>query len=219
MISYIENSKTFVIETPNSSYAMRVDKIGMLRNLYYGEKLANVAEVELERNGELLQEVLPARVEYLTKEGQLYYEPCIFATFSDGTRDLKLRYKSHTTENTDKTEKLTIVLKDEFYDFEVALNYTIYEGLDLISKNAVITNNCEDKVTVSKMKSGSLYTQWNAPMKLMHLGGTWEREYQKQFVDLGETTGKYTIDNTRTICSSHQGFCPSGVYLKTSYTS
>ena len=97
MISYIENSKTFIIETPNTSYAMRVDKIGMLRNLYYGEKLANVAEVELERDGELLQEVLPARVEYLTKEGQLYYEPCIFATFSDGTRDLKLRYKSHKT--------------------------------------------------------------------------------------------------------------------------
>lgn len=204
MIYYNDTSKTFVIETPNTSYAMRVDKIGMLRNLYYGEKLVNVAEVELERDGELLQEVLPARVEYLTKEGQLYYEPCIFATFSDGTRDLRLRYKSHTVEKSDKTEKLTIVLKDEFYDFEVALNYTIYEGLDLISKNTVITNNCEDKVTVSKMKSGSLYTQWNAPMKLMHLGGTWGSEYQKQFVDLGETMGKYTIDNTRGVCSAHQ---------------
>ena len=102
MIYYNDTTKTFVIETPNTSYAMRVDKIGMLRNLYYGEKLTNAAEVELERDGELLQEVLPARVEYLTKEGQLYYEPCIFATFSDGTRDLKLRYKSHKTENTDK---------------------------------------------------------------------------------------------------------------------
>ncbi len=115
-----------------------------------------------------------------------------------------MRYKSHTVESTDKTETLTIVLKDEFYDFEVALNYTTYEGLDLISKNAVITSNCEDKVIVNKMKSGTLYAPWNAPIKLFHLAGFCNSEYQKQFIDLDVTQGKYTIDNTRGVGSAHQ---------------
>ena len=203
MIFYNDTTKTFVIETPNTSYAMRSDKIGILRNLYYGEKLSNAEEIILEQDGSVLQNTVPARVEYLTKEGHLFYEPCVFASFADGTRDLRLRYKSHIIDKTDKTEKLTIVLKDEFYDFEVALNYTVYEGLDLISKNAVITNNCDDKVILNKMKSGSLYTLWNMPLKLLHLAGTTEAEYQKQFVNLGETIGKYTIDNTRGVCSSH----------------
>ncbi len=87
MIVFNENKKSFVINTPNTSYSMRIDKLGILRNLYYGKRLNDASEVSMEIDGVLQPALLPARTEYITKEAYSCNEPSVFAIFSDGTRD------------------------------------------------------------------------------------------------------------------------------------
>lgn len=204
MIAYNEKTRRFTLETENTSYFMCIDSIGMLRNLYYGEKLISAEDVELEQPQITFEDtVLPQRMEYITKERLFCKEPDILTRFPDGTRDLRLRYKSHDIKSGENFQELTIVLKDEFYDFEVALGYKIYEGLDLIEKNAVITNNCEGEVVLDRARTASLYPAFNEKLKLMHLAGTWGSEYRYQNVKL-DTIGKYTISNNRGVCAAHQ---------------
>lgn len=204
MISYNEVSKKFTINTPNTSYFLGIDADGVLRNLYYGEKLNSAEDVDfINNNISNYHSNQPPRIEYISREKLVYHEPCIFAQFPDGTRDLRLRYKDYEIVENGKQHRLSVTLEDEFYDFEVTLNYTVYEGLDLISKNAVIKNMGTDEVKLSNMKSGTLYPKWYTSLKLLHLSGTWNSEFQKQIFEL-DKQGKFTLDNTRGVCASHQ---------------
>ena len=204
MITYNSESKKFSIQTKNSSYFMSVDSTGRLRNLYYGDKISCVDEtfaeidsINVDRRGVRT----PFRGEYITADKFTYQEPCLFGEFGDGTRDIQLVYKSHTVTDCKNCQKLSIVLKDNFYNLEVTLNYTVYEDLDLISKNSVITNYCKEPVTLSKIKSGTLYPVWNRPLRLLHLHGMHLAEYQKAYTQLGR--GKFTMENHRGVCASH----------------
>ena len=203
MIKYFEDSRKFSIQTENSSYFMGIDEDGRLRNLYYGEKINNAQDVDFDMkliSGAFTQDTrFHPKQEYITREKLIFSEPCLFGEFDDGTKDFQLLYKSH--EITEDGKKLSITLKDIFYDLEVVLNYQVYEGLDLISKNAVIKNLCNQAVVLNKMKSGTLYPTWNRPMRLTHLAGTWGEEYQKLQINLQK--GKFTIDNTRGTCAAH----------------
>ena len=206
MITYNEQSKRFAVITEKSSYFMCIDEDMRLRHLYYGERIENPDEVTFELP--FIKGILkpgthfPFKAEYITKEKTQFLEPCLFSEFEDGTRDCQLIYKSHSIEKTPDGEKLSIVLCDRFYKIEVVLNYVIYNGLNLISKNTVIKNTGEKSIKLTKMKSGTMYPEWNRPMRLMHMAGRWGAEYQKKYMDL--TQGKFTIDNTRGNCATHQ---------------
>lgn len=200
-ITYYESEKIFSIQTPNASYFLKVDKEGGLRNLYWGGKIENPTDVEFELEGfpYAYHFPHPYREEFLTRHRQFYDEPCLLAEFADGTRDVRLQYKSHEISKTETGEKLTIVLQDEYYAFSVELNYLTYQGIDLLSKNAVIINYGKNDVKLTKMQSGTMYTAWNRPMRLMYMDGRWGREYQKKTMQL--QTGRFCLDNKRGVCA------------------
>ena len=206
MISFDKESKSFAIQTKNTSYLMGIDEVGYLRNLYYGDTIANSGEVDM-----LIPEIdylrdfstiFPYRGEYLAKENFIYNEPCISVEFSDGVRDLKLVYKNHEISSSDNSETLSITLKDIYYDFEVVLNYTVYKGLDIINKSAVAVNLSDKPVKIDTMKSGAVYPEWKNGMRLMHFAGNWGKEYQRKFINV--TQGRFTIDNRRGTSSGPQ---------------
>lgn len=203
MINYDKESRSFSIQTKNTSYFMRIDDMGYLRNLYYGEKIAHVQDTCMElknmRAFEELSASLPFRGEYLSKESYIYNEPCISVEFSDGVRDLKLVYKSHEIKELPGGATLSITLKDIYYSFEVILNYTVYKDLDIINKNVVAVNLSDKPVIINKIKSGSMYPEWKKDMRVMHMAGTWASEYQRKFTNLNQ--GKFVIENTRGVSS------------------
>ena len=200
-ILFDEKTKTFSIQLPNASYFLKIDKEGVLRNLYWGKKIDNPQDVCLEMpvSDTSYSRTYPYREEYIARGRASFDEPCILPEFADGTRDARLIYESHFVSKIDDGELLSITLKDEYYDFSVELRYRIYNGLDLISKNAIITNNCAETVELAKMKSGTMYTHWGRPVRLMYFSGKWGREYQKEYIGLNK--GKFVIDNKRGVCS------------------
>lgn len=161
-IIFNKDDKKFSIQLPNSSYFLEIDEEGALRNLYWGKKIDRPTDTMLEVlvSNSSFSRTYPYREEYIARGKTSFDEPCILPEFSDGTRDTRLIYKSHSITKFDDGELLSILMEDEFYPFMVELRYRIYDGLDLISKNAVITNNGSDSVKLTRMKSGTMYTHW-----------------------------------------------------------
>lgn len=200
-IIFNEKEKKISIQLSNASYFLQIDDEGALRNLYWGKKIDNVEDVFLEMpvSDTSYSRTYPYREEYIARGKASFDEPCILPEFPDGTRDARLIYKSHSVITLNNGELLSILMKDEYYDFWVELRYRIYEGLDLISKNAIITNNCSGAVKLAAMKSGTMYTHWGRTVRLMYFSGRWGREYQKEYIDIGK--GRFVIDNKRGVCS------------------
>lgn len=75
MIKYNEKNKIFSIQTLNSSYFMGIDDDGVLRNIYYGEKINNADDTEYEIGG--IADIappgkkFPIRQECITREKML----------------------------------------------------------------------------------------------------------------------------------------------------
>ena len=200
-ILFDEKEKKFSIQLPDASYFLQIDSEGVLRNLYWGKKINDVKDVSLEMpiSNTSYSRTYPYREEYIARGKASFDEPCILPEFADGTRDARMIYKSHSITKLDDGELLSITVEDEYYDFLVELRYRIYNGLDLISKNAIIINNCSDVVKLTKMKSGSMYTHWGRPVRLMYFSGKWGKEYQKEYIELRK--GRFVIDNKRGVCS------------------
>lgn len=205
MIKFNEKQKTFAIQLPKASYFLQIDEDGVLRNLYWGAKISDVSGVELEmpvltQEGYARTEAY--REEFLCRGKSSYFEPCLMPEFFDGTRDARLYYQSHEIIKAESGEKLIIILKDEYYPMIVELHYTVYNGLDLISKNAVIKNIGAEDIVLNKMKSGSVYPPWKQDIRLMYFSGKWAGEYQKKYTEIQH--GKFTIENTRGTSSGPQ---------------
>lgn len=200
-IIFDEKENKFSIQLLNASYFLQVDKDGALRNLYWGKKINDAKDVSLEMpvSDTSYSRTYPYREEYIARGKASFDEPCILPEFADGTRDARLIYKEHFITKFDDGELLSVIMEDEYYNFVVELRYRIYDGLDLISKNAVIKNNCNDSVTLTRMKSGTMYTHWGRPVRLMYFSGKWGREYQKEYIDLSK--GRFVLDNRRGTCS------------------
>ena len=200
-IEYIEQSKKFAIQLPDASYFMQIDDEDVLRNLYWGKKIENPEDVELEVPVSTwsYSRAYPYREEFICRGKTSFDEPCILAEFADGTRDVRLVYQCHEILELDDGMQLTIILKDEFYPLEVGLCYRIYNGLNLITKNAVIKNAGNEEIVLTKMKSGTMYTAWGHQMKLTYLAGKYFKEYQKKQTVLEQ--GRFVLDQRRGACS------------------
>ena len=206
MIKYNSKSRKFAIHTKSTSYFMQIDDEGVLRNLYFGKKINSEDCVDLMIPNSLYCKICsctyPYRAEYIAKGKMIYDEPCINARFFDGTEDVRLVYSEHKIQKTEYGEKLTVVLKDEVYPFAVELGYETYGELDLIGKSAVIKNIGKEPVTLTCMKTGTLYPEWHQNMRIMYFAGNWGAEYQKEYVTMRH--GKFCIDNRRGTSSGPQ---------------
>ena len=199
-ISFNENTKTFAIQLLNTSYFMKVDEENVLRHLYFGAKIETAEHTELEVDvcSTSYSRPYPYREEYICRGRTSFDEPCILPEFSDGVRDARLKYIFHTiSDNT-----LIITLIDEHYPLKVELIYETFEGLDLVRKSVRISNEGNESIKLTKMKSATLYTPWGEDMRVMYMHGRWGSEYIKEYHSLNY--GRFTIDGRRGTCSGPQ---------------
>lgn len=206
MIKFNSEKNFFTVETANTSLILQPDRDGRLRILHYGNKLRNPEEAFyiLPTIDKYISssEKRPLRAEFPTREKAYYCEPCTEAVFSDGAREVQLKYKSYTISKTENGEKLEIVLEDRNYPFSVKLNYVIYDNIDLIDKNAEFFNLGDESIKLTKMKSGTLLPEWNRDYRLLTYAGAWGCEYKKQVTNINQ--GRFCLENTRGTAGSHQ---------------
>jgi alpha-galactosidase len=211
-ISYIKDKNMWILESKNTSYAIRLDEENNLQNVYWGSKLPYAGDYpvpEIKRRHASFdgREGL-AKLEFPAWGGLLYSEPCIKVTFSDYVRNVSLKYEGYdivkNSENIseDSMSELRIDLVDSLsYGLRVKLFYRIYEQFDIIEKYAVVVNEGKQPVTLESIQSGVWYLPKDMNYRLTHLVGRWGGETQLRQTVL--TEGKKVMESRRGTTSPH----------------
>lgn len=221
-----KNEKIFYIETKNSMYQIKADKYGVLKHIWYGKRTGcdmeyllnypdvgfsgNIYEAGNDRTYSL--NTLPQ--EYSCEGVGDFRISSIAVTHDDGSSAMDLRYKSHDVKkgkysitglpavyaDESEAETLEITLKDTASDIEVTLKYGVLEELDVITRSAVIRNNGNKAVDLTKAASVCLdipYGNW----EWIHFHGRHAMERQPERISLMH--GIQEASSTRG-ASSHQ---------------
>ena len=200
-IIYEEKSRSFLLQTPKSTYAIGiVDAENFVGHAYYGPRLMEDDVTYLMRTGEA-----PFTPESNARD-RLSFLDCFPQEFpSCGVGDFresavtvkdkgshvasefvlesyeivngkeKLEGLPATWGSKEDTKTLKLTLKDKVLGLKAILSYSVFEGIDAIARSVKLVNEGEDPVTIEKIMSASLDMDNKEYDKLI-LYGSWARE-------------------------------------------
>lgn len=205
----IEQNKAFLLNGNNFTYAIRVNALGDLQTVYYGEKLSatdldfmqkSVADPCIPALNELNRETYTDGLsnEFGSFGRGDYREPTALVVRKDGAQMSSFRYVSHKIfkgvpevkglpHARSGGDTLSVTLKDEFSDVEVTLNYTVWDELGVIVRNAEYKNTGKDPVSLKKAFSFAV-TLPERDYGVLRLYGNWAKERSPQVTPLGYGT-------------------------------
>lgn len=216
MIRFFNN--IFELRTKNSSYIFRLMETGHLEHLHYGSKITLGEGVDvtalfekqtfpLGNTNEYDKEHKAVTLEDLCLEFSSYGKGDIRESFvsiinPDGSRTSDFLFASYEIEkgkkefNTlpgsygteEEVETLKIILKESVYNIYLELFYYVYENCDVITRRAVLRNNCGKKISILKLMSTQL--DLNPDNYVMtSFNGAWAREMKR--TDIRLLAGKH----------------------------
>jgi alpha-galactosidase len=171
----------WILETDHTGYALGINAEGLLVNGYWGARLPaprDYPDAPPARGWASFN--APAHLapeEYPAYAGPKYIEPCLKATFADGTRDAVLRFERAEVLD-DPIPELRLYLCDEAEPLRLTLHYRLHAAHDLIERWAGLTNTGANPITLERAWSA----QWHLPpgrsYRLTHLYGRWADEWR-----------------------------------------
>lgn len=222
-----EDKLIFTLKTAKSAYQMKVNELGFLIHLYYGEDAGhddlsylhesydvgfsgNPYDSELDRTFSL--DTAPQ--EYSSNCVGDYRISSIEVKNADGTSAVDLRFDSFerisgkygrnglpaTYGNEDEVESLVVRMKDQVTGLCVDLYYSVWEKYDMITRCATIRNGSDKAVHLTKAASvmlDFLYGKW----EILHFHG--RHCMERQLERLALPHGRISLESSRGT-SSHQ---------------
>ncbi len=210
-----DEEKLFFLETDKTSYAMGVNRLGVLETLYFGQKVGREnLRYANRRNGRGYAASMPDsinrgedanqfRAECSTSHYGDYRVPTVMATFSDGSRVVDLRYESYEI-NANRPdggmpvvsggETLKITLVDQKSQLKVNLYYTIYQDLSAVVRSLEIVNDGQETVMLDRAFSFCLDFP-NYEYKYLSLNGAHQNE--RQIATNTVIPGVYSVESHR----------------------
>ncbi len=224
-VYFNERERVFLLNTPETTYALGVVDEGFPAHIYYGRKL-NSPDVRylLKEEEEPKAPSVSAREEgaFLDKLAMEYpdtgmgdYRESAFCVRSmGGFRASELRYEGYevkkgkpvlpglpaTWGSEDDCTTLTIYCRDSLLGLRVRLQYTTFEKLDVITRSVDVENQGKEAVYLEKVLSACLDMQ-DENFEMLGLFGSWARERHIERRPLGH--GRQNISSFRGE-SSHQ---------------
>lgn len=171
------NGNGWILETHNTAYALGINPQGLLAHRYWGVRLpfrddyppaANLMNPNAFNN--------PAHLtpeEYPGYSDMKFIEPCIKATFADGTRNVVLRFDAARVDG----DKLRIDLFDMHYPLRISLRYRVHPEYDLIERYITLKNFGDTPVTIERAFSAQWHLPYGDQYRLTHLTGRWFDEF------------------------------------------
>ncbi|MFD7476688.1 alpha-galactosidase [Streptomyces sp. NPDC059837] len=200
-ISFAPDTGVWLLSTPRTSYALRIDETGAPCHVAWGPRLtpAEAGELAVPPAPEASSfEGRPPVGEELPVDGGTRYGPAsLQVRFADGSRAFEWQPTGHQVE----AGELTLSFRDRRYPLEVALHYRVHEDTDVIERWTVVRNAGEEPVTLLRADSAA----WTLPAlrdyRLSHVTGQWSAESQlrRDPLPYGETV----LTSRRGITSHH----------------
>ncbi|RBW71323.1 alpha-galactosidase [Bacillus taeanensis] len=227
-IFYNEQTQEFHLQAKNVSYIFTVLKNNQLGHLYYGKKIRHresfahlvkmqarsltscVYEGDLEFSLDVLKQEFPS---YGTTD---FREPAYQILQENGSRTTNFEYRNHRifngkpklaglpatyVENNEEAVTLEVTLYDSVMNAEIALYYTVYENMNVITRSAKFMNKGQEKLNLTRAMSANVDFS-DADFDMVHLSGAWARERHVKTRAL--ETGIQSISSARGASSSQQ---------------
>ncbi|MFB6837187.1 glycoside hydrolase family 36 N-terminal domain-containing protein [Streptomyces sp. NPDC056361] len=136
MITHHSEARLWLLSTPGTSYAFRLDAGDVPRHVHWGRPLSleQAVSVAAERPAED-PGADDRGVEYGVEGGLRFGPPSLTVRFDDGVRGFEWRFVSHTVEE----DLLTLSFTDRVRSLDLDLNYRVRESHDQIERWAVLT--------------------------------------------------------------------------------
>ncbi|MBQ9383810.1 MAG: alpha-galactosidase, partial [Ruminiclostridium sp.] len=219
-ITFNESIKSFKLTAKDTSYIMQVAPGGYLAHTYYGKALPDDDLTYLLRFDEFpftpeknLRELcsymdcLP--LEYPCFGIGDYREHCFSIVDENGATAADLRYKSHRiydgkpklkglpatfTNNDSEAQTIEITLEDKPAQLEVALIYTAFADLDVITRSLTVKNVGTSNVQLTRVYSACVELDTDK-LDMITLNGSWARERYPERCRLHR--GKQSVDSLK----------------------
>jgi len=216
-----KDERLFHLETENSSYVFRVLENQQLQHLYYGKRIhvkenyGNLAsyqtrgfEVSYTADEERIQLSMISN-EYASYGKGDFRHPGYQVQDVTGSRITELKYQGYTLstgkkrleilpstfdDDGDRSEVLTITLKDDIIGLVVKLNYTVFPGQNVIVRNVEFINEGQSDLKLLKAMSLQLDLP-DDQFDFIHFSGAWLRE--RQLYRTALRPGLQSIDSLR----------------------
>lgn len=225
-INYYEKERVFKLDTPNTTYMIKLaDEENFVLHMYYGKRLSDYETADLCRIEEA--PFVPSRNE---KDRCSFYDCAPFEYPVHGLGDFRddafsvrnetghtattLSYRSHriypgkpainglpaTFGSETECTTLELICEDSYNHLEIVLVYTVFEDTDAITRSVRIVNKSEAAIFLTKAYSTCVELDAGEYDSLV-LQGTWARERAIDREPLG--FGRYSVGSIRGE-SSHQ---------------
>ena len=193
-------SRTWLINTAETSYVLRLTGEDMLTHVYWGPSLTLEQAVTVPAWA-------PAGVpgfggmyegtEELPVDGGVRHGvPSLQVRFADGTRAIEWRYTGHTMED----GELRIGFADRHYPLEISLTYRV-RGEVIERAAELLHSGGDDPIEVLRLDSAA----WSVPLRedyrLTHVVGEWGAETQARTTRVAD--GETVLTSRRGITSHH----------------
>jgi len=222
MIAYDKNTNGFLLNGKHLSYALYINGSGYLQNLHFGAKIEvkdlaylinHIGNMYVpsadDINADMWQDGMPLELGGYGRGD--YREPTVIAERADGSVMSRFRYVTHNIfKGVPKVEgmpharsggeTLSITLKDDFSETRIVLNYTVWDDLDIIVRNAEIINTGKEAITLKRAFSFCADLP-EREYSVLRLYGFWAKERYPEVTKLGR--GLTRIQSLRG-ASSHQ---------------
>lgn len=223
---FFQKNKEFLLTNSRISYAFRVSPEGILEHLYFGENIGSSTAIPAgpkRVHRAAATEFQGVEHYYLSDTPQEYpvfgtsdtRYPALHAINADGNSTTVLLYKTHQIVSNKpdlkglpssrgglhgSSETLIITLMDSAYGLQVDLHYTIYKHHDVVTRSVEIINESNQPIELHNALSSCLDLP-AGDMELLHLRGTWAREFNEQRMSI--PAGRFTIDSASGASSNH----------------
>ncbi len=200
MITYCEQTKTFYLETENTSYVFRVLENGILAHSYYGVKIPreDISWFNTAGNPNFSPRISVGE-RSISPEDILYEcptfgrgdfrTPGVVVEGTDGTWVNELAYVSHRIlpgkpailglpqldVNVKDLKTLEVTLEDCGSGFQTVLYYTPFPDCDVIARRTVVRNISDRTVTLRSVASANVDFE-DGDFEMITLEGAWARE-------------------------------------------
>lgn len=196
-----QEQQIFHLNTPNTSYIMRVHNNRYLTHVYWGKRISTpdmdnaslnryigFSPVAVDDCGYCVPDFLCQ--EYPTGCGSDYRNPALSVLYADGSRTALLEYETYHVyegkyqlaglpatyvENAGEADTLELVLRDRLKNLKVVLLYGVYKELDVITRAVKVINESSDTVLLEKVMSANVDYETSA-YDFIELPGGWGKE-------------------------------------------
>lgn len=225
-IIFNQEKKIFQLDTPESTYLIGImDQENWVVHLYFGSKINDfdvsyitraygTVRMPSEQNGERLRFYDNFPMEYPTGGMGDFRDGCFNAQKRQGYEYMKLSYVSHeifpgkkklcqlpaTFADDKECTTLEIVCKDNVEETQVILCYSVFEKMNVITRNVRIENQSKEPLYLNKVLSMCIDMDYEE-QDFITLDGLWAKE--RMITRRKLTNGKQSVGSNCGV-SSHQ---------------